>query len=111
MSLWGSSCRGFESSKGRSEPGRSPDIHLLDRAHNARRRRLSCGQPAGPKTVNAAESRLRLAESRLSGVRRDLVTAAAADVNRAARRLHSDESGRLFLGGLVATRARLRFTG
>jgi len=26
-------------------------------------------------------------------------------------RAHSDESGRLFLGGLVATRARLRFTG
>lgn len=33
------------------------------------------------------------------------------DPSRAPKGVHSDESGRLFLGGLVATRARLRFTG
>jgi len=79
--------------------------------HNARRRRLSYGQPAGPKTVNAAESLARLAESRLSGVRGEPGHNGCGRCAPSKPGLHSDESGRLFLSGLVATRARLRFTG
>jgi hypothetical protein len=50
----------------------------------ARRRRLSCSQPASPKTVRTAASQPRLrAESRLRGVWREPVTTAARRCARA----------------------------
>ena len=69
--------------------------------------------PASPQTVISGITAKAACPIAAGGSGGNLSTTAAAVVSEPTPQaaLHSDESGRLFLGGLVATRARLRFTG